>query len=286
MKLLSVIYYIGIISCGIQGSKKSCQQDNMFCLYLSFLTSMGGGLIRDLFILFVFPSAFTTNCIPDIMLALCAGITYRIFLQKYETKNVFKQLITLTDALGIGTFIAKGIDKAFALGASQEIALCCGIVTALGGGILSSLQRKHSIYEVFTTDITYRIVTILGSILYTCSIYIGVSPITSQYWLILYTFILIPITNNSYRIQLIDLYINIFRYTKAIIFPVPIPAMIYWQNTCSFYITNHSLFTYFLYIPNYTQKRNLYYMKYITISTNYKLRCPRRLHEVDNLTEN
>ena len=80
MKSLSFIYYLGIIACGIQGSKKSCQQYKELCLPASFLAAMGGGMIRDLLILFVFPAAFTVSCILDDAVAICAGLIYLFYL--------------------------------------------------------------------------------------------------------------------------------------------------------------------------------------------------------------
>ena len=267
MKLLSIIYYLGIIACGIQGSKKSCQQHKVFCLPATLLAAMGGGMIRDLLILFVFPAAFTISCMPDVMIALCAGIIYRICLQKYKTHNTFKQLIIFTDALGIGTFIAIGIDKALSLDASPNTALCCGIVTALGGGIISSLLCGQSIHKVMTTNVAYRIITILGSLLYIYYITIGVNPIIAQYWLILYTTIFIPLTDNYCRELLIN-FMKILKHSKAIV-------TLNQQNAFALYIPNYPPLPYSFCVSNDTQKRNLHYLNRVA-NTNFKLQCPRR----------
>lgn len=267
MELLSIIYYLGIIACGIQGSKKSCQQYEIFCLPASFLAAMGGGMIRDLLILFVFPAAFTISCMPDVIMALCAGIIYRSCLQRYETHNTFKQIVIFTDALGIGTFIAMGIDKALSFGVAPITALCCGIVTALGGGILSALLCGQSIHEIMTTNVAYRIITILGSFLYTYYITIGVNPIIAQYWLILYTVIFIPLTNNSCRELLIN-FMKILKHSKAIV-------TLYQQNAFALYIPNCPPLPHSFCVLNDTQKRNLHYLNRVA-NTNFKLQCPRR----------
>ena len=275
MKLLSIIYYLGIITCGIQGSKKSCQQHKGFCLPASFLAAMGGGMIRDLFILFVSPAAFTISCIPDDMIAICAGIIYRSFLQKYETQNTFKQIVIFTDALGVGTFIALGIDKALTLGATQDTALCCGIITALGGGILSALLCGQTINEVMTTNVAYRIITILGACLYISCLSIGTSPIIAQYWLILYTFIFIPLTNYNCSDILIS-FINIHKLIKAMLTPVPAVATLCQQNIFNLDAPNHSLFPYSFRASNYAQNRYLYYINHVAVMQNIKLQCPYR----------
>ena len=268
MKLLSLIYYLGIFACGIQGSKKSCQQHTEFCLSASFLAAMGGGMIRDLLILFVFPAAFTIGCILDDAIALCAGLMYLFYLQKYETNNIFKQFIVLTDALGVGTFIAIGIDKAFILGATQSTALCCGIVTALGGGILSALLCGQSLHEVLTSGVSYRIVTALGAFLYICCLAIGIDPIAAQYWLILYTLCLIPLTNYSFRETLIRNIINIFEYPQTMVIPI--------LNTYSIHISNQSPFHYFFYASRNVQNQYLNHTNHVIYLLNFKSLCPRR----------
>ncbi len=276
MYLLSIIYYFGIVACGIQGSQKSSQLHKIFCPPISFFAAMGGGIIRDLFLLYVFPAAFTTGCILDVMIALCAGIVYRFLLQKHIVPKIFENYVILTDALGVGTFIAMGVNKALICGANQIIVFCCGIVTALGGGILSSLLCFQSIRKVLTANISYRIITILGTILYMYYLAIGVNPTVAQYLLILYTFSAISITNYNYRKMLIGHLTKFLKHAKAMVFPIPKAAILYRQNNYIIHTSNRLAYSYVFCSSNYTRNKNLPYVDYTYILRDFKLRCPRR----------
>lgn len=273
MKSLSIIYYLGIVACGIQGSKKSCQQHKELCLPASFLAAMGGGIIRDLLILYVFPAAFTISCISDDTVAMCAGLIYLLCLKKHEERNMFKHFVILTDALGVGSFAAFGIDKAFGLGATPGIALCCGLATALGGGILSALLCGQSLRKVLFSGISYRIITFLGVVSYIYCLTIGVDPTAAQYWLILYTLCFIPLTDHDFREILIR---NILEYLQATVTPVPMIVMVYQSNAYAIHITNQSPFHSFFYMSKNIRDRNLIIMNHTVDLSNFKSRCPRR----------
>ena len=217
MKLLSIIYYFGIFACGIQGSQKSYKHHIFLCFPASFLASLGGGLCRDLFILLVFPVAFTKSSLPEITIAICSSFFYRIYQQKYAIQNILKPFITLTDALGLGTFIAIGVDKALDSGTSPIIALCSGIITALGGGILSSLLCGQSICKILSTNISYRIITILGAIIYIYSLTNGINKEIAQYGLILYTLTFVMVTNYNLKTILIKCQMDLFQLPSKII---------------------------------------------------------------------
>ena len=266
MKLLSIIYYFGIFACGIQGSQKSYKHHMLLCFHTSFLASLGGGLCRDLFILLVFPVAFTKSSLPEITIVICSIFFYRICQQKHAIQNILKPFVTLTDALGLGTFIAIGIDHALDSGTSPIIALCSGIITALGGGILSSLLCGQSIYKILTTNISYRIITILGAIIYIYSLVNGIDKTVAQYGLILYTLTFVMITNYNLKTILIKYQMDLFQLPSKIIILSLMDAMLYPLNvqyihsTKSFYSLNN-----FDYLKNktyYLKKNNYNYINY------------------------
>lgn len=271
MKTLSIIYYFGIIACGIQGSKKSCQQYKRFCLPASFLAAMGGGIFRDLFILYVFPAAFTYKCVIDNIIALCAGITYYSYSKKYKMQNVINYFATLADALGVGTFIAIGVDKSLNLSANPYIALCSGIATALGGGVLSALLCGHSLYEIFTNNIAYRVVTIGGTYLYMHFLSLGTQPITAQYYIILYTFCFIPLTDYSFRRTLIGPVTNILNHTQNAFICIPVAALLYQSDILPLQPPCRNFNCRSENIGN----RNWTYVSHFVILLNIRSHCPR-----------
>lgn len=166
--MFMLIYFAGIAACGIQGAQKA--KSNIAHLphptIVEFCSAFGGGLIRDIFLLNVYPAAFTVGCIPDIITALVAGTIY-LWLQK--NKGIHKSLlhlIVVADACGLGTFIAIGADKAISLGASPSTVFLCSVATSIGGGILSALLCNISMSVVLGTNMMYRFVAVIGSILY------------------------------------------------------------------------------------------------------------------------
>lgn len=181
------IYFAGIASCAIQGSNMSPDKNNPRTLILAILTAFGGGIFRDMLLLSVFPVVLTKACLPDILLAISTGLINDYFSQKTIQNQKTNWLIILTDGAGLGTFISIGIDKALSLGAGQTLAFFCGIATALGGGITSSLLSGFPFHKVLTSNIPYRLITILGAFSYLYWLNSGIEKTNAQLLLVVYT---------------------------------------------------------------------------------------------------
>ena len=168
MLVFTLIYFAGIASCGIQGAQKTnCNIPYMtHPMMLEFFSAFGGGLIRDLFFLNVYPVAFTMECVPDITIALAAGTMYLWMQKEKHIHKVLLQLTVVADAFGLGTFIAIGADKAIGLEVSILTVFLCSVTTSLGGGVLSSALCGVELKTVFTTNVLYRLTAVIGSILY------------------------------------------------------------------------------------------------------------------------
>lgn len=231
--MLKMAYYFAIVACGMMGAKKSFQKSEFLYLPASFLAALGGGMFRDLLVLHVFPAAFTTDCIPDITVALCSGIAYHMLSQKRALQNFFEDFIVLADALGLGTFVFMGIDRSYAFGASPFTAFCCGIITALGGGVLSSLLCGQSIHNVLTVDITYRLITCSSAFLYTYFRAKDINQITAQYIIVLYTYASVLFLNHNHIPKLVKIYTP--PHSLEIVTPIPFAAINY-----QLFGTNHS----------------------------------------------
>lgn len=86
-----------------------------------------------------------------------------------EKKHINKTLLQLTvvaDACGLGTFIAIGVDKAIGLEVPILTVFLCGVITSLGGGVLSSVLCGVKLKTVLTTNVLYRLTAVIGSIFY------------------------------------------------------------------------------------------------------------------------
>lgn len=165
--IVFIIYYLGIASCAAQGAEKGKYEKNMpILLYIA--NAFGGGFLRDI-ILNVHPWLLTLSALPDLILVSISGFLYTFcfFVLKANSKyyNITKQLITITDALGLGSFISIGMDKALIHSNNIFTIITCGYVTAIGGGLLASGKPLTKIFKRNST-ICYHLVTLLGCCYY------------------------------------------------------------------------------------------------------------------------
>lgn len=165
---ISLIYYAGIASCAAQGAEKGKNKYNIPFLHC-IANAFGGGFIRDVILLKVHPWLLTPSAFPDLVLVSIIGYlyTYYFFTCKADKNqyHIATQLVTITDILGLSSFICIGMDKAFIYSTNIFIVITCGYVTAIGGGILASEKSLTTIFQSRKT-IHYHIITLLGCCYY------------------------------------------------------------------------------------------------------------------------
>lgn len=195
------VYYAGISSCGIQGAEKAASytpftQNILIC---AFLTGFGGGLIRDLILLHRYPVAFTLECLPDITVALVSAMIYTYWNKNHLSLKSIKWFSIFADAAGLARYIAIGVNAAQSLESNNIMAILCGISTALGGGILSSLFCGIPLKTILKASPFYRLITILNTVMYIHWLNNGFNSLAAQSALILYTFIGVLACNREVR---------------------------------------------------------------------------------------
>lgn len=159
------VYYIGISSCAMQGAEKG-KYDHCPPIHRYILNSFGGGLMRDC-ILLIYPWLFTKEALADLIFVILVGCIYSFFIHKLQKEYIkFVNIFVLfTDALGLGSFISIGMNKAFIYTDNIIIIIICGYITAIGGGILASEQPVAKIFQNSKT-IIYHTLTILCCCMY------------------------------------------------------------------------------------------------------------------------
>lgn len=190
MTLFTIIYFLGIASCGIQGAIKTEKQSYrtssiMFC---AGLNSFGGGLLRDLLILSVPPAVFKLESVPDVIMAMLAAQSFMFVRRDSVIREAVMRFAVIADAVGLGTFIAIGVDKAFDLGAGSFTAILCGILTSQGGGVLAAVFCGASLVEALTSNVAYHLMAVSGVLIYSWWTHSTFDRIPQQYAIILYTF--------------------------------------------------------------------------------------------------
>lgn len=165
---ISIVYYAGIASCAAQGAEKGNYEYNIPLLHY-IVNAFGGGFIRDVIFLKMYPWLLTSSALPDLVFVVIIGFlyTYYFFIYKADKKqyNIAIQLITITDTFGLGSFICIGMDKAFIYSNNVFTIIACGYITAIGGGILASGKSLTESFQSKET-VRYHFITLLGCCYY------------------------------------------------------------------------------------------------------------------------
>lgn len=160
MYFISVFTFIGIIASAISGALIGIAKklDIFGVLILSVITSLGGGIIRDILIGNIPPIAFVKP-IYFIVSFLATLITCLFYDRIFALKNI----ILISDAIGLGVFTAVGADTAISHNMNQPfIVVSMGLITGIGGGVLRDIFVQD-IPFVFRKEI-YAVASILGAI--------------------------------------------------------------------------------------------------------------------------
>lgn len=166
--IISLIYYIGIASCAAQGAEKG-KYDIGIPILRYIANSFGGGFMRDVIFLDVPPWLFTLSALPDLILAVIIGFlyTYYFFIRNISNKyySIAIQIVTITDGFALGSFVYKGMDRAFDYSDNVFIIILAGYITATGGGLLAN---GKPLTEIFKSKemVRYHLVTLLGCCYY------------------------------------------------------------------------------------------------------------------------
>jgi uncharacterized membrane protein YeiH len=123
----------GIFVFAVSGGLTAVRQrlDMVGMVVLAEITALGGGILRDLIIGAVPPTAFTS--LGYVLVPVVAAVL--VFFWHPQVSRILPAVL-LFDAAGLGLFCAAGTAKALDFGLSPLHAVLLGVVTAVGGGML------------------------------------------------------------------------------------------------------------------------------------------------------
>jgi len=158
---MEAIETLGTIAFAISGTFAAMQRrlDPFGVLIIAFVTSIGGGTVRDLLIGDT-PVAWMRDvnyCLLILMTSL-ATMFFKTHIKK------FKVTLFLFDSLGLGLFTMLGIQKGMMFGLSPGICVALGTITGCFGGVIRD-TLLNTIPIIFHREI-YATACILGGILY------------------------------------------------------------------------------------------------------------------------
>jgi uncharacterized membrane protein YeiH len=126
---------------------------------LGVITAVGGGILRDILLGAVPPSAFVDW--RYLTVAAAGGLLVFLF---GRSLNRFSRSIDVLDAAGLSLFAVTGAGKALEWGAGPMQAIILGAVTGVGGGTMRDVLIRK-VPGVLTSGL-YAIPALVGAALY------------------------------------------------------------------------------------------------------------------------
>lgn len=158
---LQTIDILGTIAFAISGVSVAMNKkmDAFGVLIIAFVTSVGGGTLRDVMIGHT-PVSWMTN-MTYVYVIFAATVFTVVFKQKI---NYLRTSLFLFDTIGIGLYTVVGIEKGLAAGLHPIICIALGTMTASFGGVIRDILC-NDIPVIFRKEI-YATACILGGLAY------------------------------------------------------------------------------------------------------------------------
>jgi uncharacterized membrane protein YeiH len=131
--LIAILDLVGIFVFALSGAVLGAQRrmDLFGVLVLGFLTAVSGGVIRDVVIGAVPPTAIASW--HALAISVAAGLIAFCFTGWISR---LRSPVQLFDAVGLGVFAVTGTEKALEFGLTPIMAAMLGMVSGIGGGMV------------------------------------------------------------------------------------------------------------------------------------------------------
>ncbi len=163
--------FIGILAFAISGAMISIQRkmDIFGVIFLTLVTALGGGVMRDVFIGIVPPRNFfnfshlLTTIVTAIVVFTLAEIFKNFFFTNFKKIN---EIVNVFDAFGLAAFTIMGIQIPVEAGYGDHefFVIFIAVFTAVGGGLLRDVMSREK-PMIFTKNI-YATAVLLGALCY------------------------------------------------------------------------------------------------------------------------
>ena len=169
--LTGVLDWVGTLAFALSGGLLGVKKrfDLFGVLFLSFVVSVVGGMMRDVLIGAVPPVAITD--IHYFAIAMIAGL---ITFYWYPRVASLQRQILLLDAVGLGLFAVIGAQKAIDHGINPVMAAILGMLTGIGGGMTRDVLAGD-IPFVLRGDL-YALAALAGAAIVSIGTVLGVPP--------------------------------------------------------------------------------------------------------------
>ena len=168
--LIFVLEIIGTLSFAASGALTAIKKDmDIFgVVVLGVITSVGGGIMRDL-ILGNTPPFIFYNPVYGIIAIITSIAIFLPFIRRPLLKNhvVYEILMLVMDSLGLGVFTVVGIEITYGVSGdfSFILVVVMGMLSGVGGGVLRDVLSGNRPY-IFVKHI-YALASLLGAVVCT-----------------------------------------------------------------------------------------------------------------------
>jgi len=167
--LLDAADFIGIVSFALSGFYVATKDrlDLLGIFIASFLTALGGGVIRDI-IADRIPFSFFEKS-PAIIVISVLFLSILFGLHK-KSKIINSKILILSDSIGLISFSISGALVGLHVGFSMFGVALLSIITATGGGVMRDILL-NKIPLLLTSELYGTISLLIGIILYELELY-------------------------------------------------------------------------------------------------------------------
>jgi len=138
LNIIHIAEYIGIVAFALSGFFVAIKErlDLLGIFISSFLTALGGGVLRDVIIQKP-PLAFSSNLAPSLVIAtLVVAILFKLH-QKGSVEN--KEFFIFSDTLGLVSFAISGALMALKANFTLLGVVLIALISAVGGGVMRDI---------------------------------------------------------------------------------------------------------------------------------------------------
>lgn len=162
---------IGTIAFSVAGSLVAIRRelDIFGTVVVGGVTAVGGGCLRDILLGNLPPAMFRTPVyaiVAAIVSVIVFTAEYLFPAEKVLASKKYEFVVNIFDALGLAIFVVVGINSAISCGYGDNgfLAICVGVLTGVGGGIIRDLLVKT--VPMILRKQVYALPAIVGGILY------------------------------------------------------------------------------------------------------------------------
>lgn len=162
MDFFMTVEIIGTIAFAMSGALTAIEKelDYYGITFFAIITSVGGGIVRDIVINKSLPASLANPIyiLISVFSAACVIIFYKKIIQ-------LSKILLIFDAIGLSAFTAIGAEVAIRNNFEQPfVVITLALLTGTGGGLLRDVFAKE-IPFIFRKEI-YAVASIIGAILF------------------------------------------------------------------------------------------------------------------------